>query len=211
MGKRLLDLYSKQGGAARGYELAGFTEILCVDIEPQPRNPYPFVQSDAIEFLIRHGHEFHFIHTSPPCQLDSDTQRLTGNDYPDLIGPTRDALEKIGVPGVIENVGGAIPKLRDPVELCGSMFGLSLTYRHRYFEPVGWSLKPLSHPKHTRKQAKMGRSADPGEVIQAIGHYAGVGRIRAEWGVPWMDREGTAEAIPPVYSKYIGEQFLSQQ
>ncbi len=129
---RLLDLFCCQGGAAKGYADAGF-DVTGVDIAPQPRYPYQFVQADAIAYALEHGAGFDFIHASPPCQHDSECQRIQGNTHPDLIAPTRTALEATGLPWVIENVRGAAPKLREPVMLCGPMFGLA-TYRHRFFE-----------------------------------------------------------------------------
>ncbi|MER8004805.1 SAM-dependent methyltransferase [Streptomyces sp. NPDC094149] len=209
---RLLDLYCCQGGATKGYQDAGYI-VTGVDLAPQPRyvklNP-DFHQGDAIEFLLAHGSEFDFIHASPPCQLDSDCQRIMDREHPDLIGPTREALEAVGVPYVIENVAGARAKLRQPVELCGLMFGLTRTYRHRYFETGGgWSLPQPHHPRHEAPQAKMGRRPQPGEFIQAVGNFSGVAIVRDEWGVGWMNRDGIREAIPPAYAEWIGGQFLA--
>lgn len=210
---RALDLYCCQGGATKGYQDAGFI-VTGVDKDPQPRyldaNP-DFHQADAIEFVLAHGRDFDFIHASPPCQFDSDCQRIMDREHPDLIGPTRDALESLGVPYVIENVSGAVPKLRQPAELCGLMFGMTRTYRHRYFEAGGWSLPQPHHPRHEAAQAKMGRRPGDGQVIQAIGNFSGVGIVRDEWGVPWMNRDGIREAIPPAYSRWIGERFLASR
>ncbi|MFG2272491.1 SAM-dependent methyltransferase [Streptomyces chartreusis] len=207
---RVLDLYCCQGGAAKGYADAGF-EVLGVDISPQPRYPYVFVQADAVDFVREHGAEFDFIHASPPCQFDSDCQRLQGNAHPDLIGPTRAALEATGRPFVIENVRGALPKLRTPVLLCGGMFGLA-TYRHRYFEfGGGFHLIQPRHPRHTVSQAKMGRPVPPGHFGQFIGNFSGVALARQVMGVEWMNRDGIRECIPPAYTELIGRAVLASR
>lgn len=205
---RLLDAFCRQGGAGKGYADAGF-DVTGIDIDPQPLYPYRFVQGDAVAFIREHGAEFDFIHTSPPCQLDSDCQRLHGNQHPDLIDPTRDALETTGRPWVIENVRGALPKLRQPVMLCGAMFGLE-TYRHRYFEPGGgFRLEQLPHSAHTVPQAKMGRPVPSGHFGQFVGNFSGVPLARRVMGVPWMTREGIRECIPPAYTEWIGRAFLA--
>lgn len=210
---KMLDLFCCQGGASEGYTRAGF-EVHGVDIEPQPRYMHRFTQADAVAYLYDNAAEIRrtyvFVHASPPCQFDSDCQRIMRNDHPDLIGPTREALENVGLPYVIENVRGALPKLNDPVELCGTMFGLE-TYRHRYFESSGFEIPVPPHPQHTAPQAKMGRAPKPGEFVQAVGNFSGVGRVRGDWGVGWMNRDGIREAIPPAYAQWIGLAFLAQQ
>ncbi|WP_338683416.1 SAM-dependent methyltransferase [Streptomyces acidiscabies] len=204
----LLDLFCCQGGAAKGYADAGF-DVVGVDLAPQPRYPYRFVQADAVTFVREHGAGFAFIHASPPCQLDSDCQRLQGNAHPDLIGPTRAALEASGRPWVIENVRGALPKLREPVLLCGPMLGVD-TYRHRYFEPGGgFTLPQPAHPEHTVPQAKMGRPVPPGWYGQYVGNFSGVDLARRVLGVPWMNRDGIRESIPPAYTQHIGRAALA--
>ncbi|MFF1597466.1 SAM-dependent methyltransferase [Streptomyces mirabilis] len=205
---RLLDAFCCQGGAAMGYHLAGF-DVTGVDIAPQPRYPFTFVQADAVDFIREHGADFDFIHASPPCQHDSDCQRIRGNDHPDLIAPTRAALETTGRPCVMENVRGALPKLREPVMLCGGMFALE-TYRHRYFETGGgFALDQPPHPAHTVPQAKMGRPVPPGHYGQFVGNFSGVPLARKVMGVEWMTREGIRECIPPAYSEWIAAQFLT--
>ncbi|WP_435193213.1 SAM-dependent methyltransferase [Streptomyces sp. NRRL F-5630] len=205
---RLLDLFCCQGGAAKGYADAGF-DVTGVDIASQPRYPHRFVQADAIEFVLAHGSAFDFVHASPPCQHDSECQRLQGNTHPDLIAPTRDALNATGRPWVIENVRGALPKLHDPVMLCGQMFRLA-NYRHRYFEPGGgFTLSQPHHPAHTVPQAKMGRPVPPGHFGQYVGNFSGVQAARDTLGVPWMNRDGIRECIPPAYTQHIGRAALA--
>ncbi|MDN3053245.1 SAM-dependent methyltransferase [Streptomyces sp. SRF1] len=205
---RLLDAFCCQGGAGMGYHLAGF-DVTGVDIAPQPRYPFRFIQADAIAFIREYGAEFDVIHASPPCQHDSECQRLRGNTHPDLIAPTRAALESTGRPWVIENVRGAVPKLRRPVMLCGPMFGLA-TYRHRYFEPGGGlTLTAPEHPAHTVPQAKMGRPVPPGWYGQYVGNFSGVAQARRVMGVEWMNRDGIRECIPPAYARHVGAAFLA--
>ncbi|WP_328735455.1 methyltransferase domain-containing protein [Streptomyces bobili] len=200
---RLLDIYCCQGGASMGYHLAGF-DVTGVDIAPQPRYPFTFVQADAVTFVLEHGAAFDFIHASPPCQHDTDCQRIQGNDHPDLIAPTRTALETTGRPWVIENVRGAAPKLRAPVMLCGQMFDLD-NYRHRFFETGGgFTLDQPAHPAHLVPQAKMGRPVPPGHYGQFVGNFSGVDLARRVLEVPWMNRDGIRECIPPAYTEHIG-------
>jgi DNA (cytosine-5)-methyltransferase 1 len=205
----LLDLYCCQGGSAMGWHLAGF-DVVGVDINPQPRYPFEFHQGDAIEFIRQHGHEFTISTGSPPCQRDSDCQRIQGNEHPDLIAATRDAMNATGKPWVIENVRGALPKLRNPIMLCGPMFGLE-TYRHRYFEAGGGLvLTAPPHPEHVVPQVKMGRAIPPGHFGQFIGNFSGVDHARHVMGMPWANRDGLREAIPPAYTEYLGRQILAQ-
>lgn len=201
---KILDLFSGAGGAGKGYADAGF-EVVGVDIAPQPRYPYEFHQADAIEYLRDHGHEFDAIHASPPCQAFTNAQKIMGNEHPDLVEPTRELLEELGKPYVIENVPGA--PLRDPVELCGAMFNLG-TYRHRLFE-TNWELVPPPHPPHAKRTTKMGRKPVDGEMMHVVGNFSGVAQARKAMGIDWMTRDGLREAIPPAYSQYIGWQLAA--
>ncbi|MGW7134365.1 SAM-dependent methyltransferase [Streptomyces bobili] len=206
---RLLDLFCKQGGAGKGYGDAGF-DVTGVDKDPQPRYPHRLIQADAIAYVLEHGAEFDFIHASPPCQHDTECQRIQGNDHPDLIAPTRTALERSGRPWVIENVRGAAPKLHAPVMLCGQMFALA-NYRHRFFETGGgFRLTQPDHPAHLVPQAKMGRPVPPGHYGQFVGNFSGVPLARRVLDVPWMNRDGIRECIPPAYTQWIGTAALAQ-
>ena len=144
---RLLDLFCGAGGAARGYQMAGF-HVTGVDIKPQPNYAGDvFVQADALEYVAAHGHEFDAIHASPPCHAYSTVtgrNRRNTKRYPDLIPPTRELLLVCGSPWIMENVEGA--PIKSPVRLCGSSFGLDVR-RHRLFEtsfPVAM-VPPCAH------------------------------------------------------------------
>lgn len=209
--KRVLDLYCCQGGATRGFQLAGF-EVTGVDLYPQPRYPGErFYVSDAIRFVelnlewIRRT--FTLVAASPPCQWYSLTQRINGIEHPDLIEPTRYALELTGLPYVIENVEEARGELRNPVTLCGTMFGLH-TYRHRLFEVKGFTLPAPPHSDHAAQTVKMGRPLQEGDFYHAVGNFSGVDYVRNDMQMEWASREGIREAIPPAYTEYIATEFL---
>ncbi|MCX5400055.1 SAM-dependent methyltransferase [Streptomyces sp. NBC_00102] len=204
---RLLDLYCCQGGAAAGYDAAGF-DVTGVDINPQPLYPHRFVQGDAIEYVREHGGEFDFIHASPPCQRYSRAQKIQHRDHPDLIAPTRAALEATGRPWVIENVEEAAEQLRDPVTLCAAAFGMR-TYRHRLFETGGgFTFAPPPHPAHLAPLTKMGRPRAAGHFAHYVGNFSGVQEARDDMRVPWMTRDGIRECIPPAYAQWIGATVL---
>lgn len=211
MRPRLLDLYCCQGGASAGYAAAGF-DVLGVDIDPQPRYPFPLVQVDVLKYL-RGGMFlrglFDAVHASPPCQFYSKAQRIQNRDHLDLIAPTREALEELGLPYVIENVEDAAGELKSPITLCGESFGLR-TYRHRLFEAGGgFILAGMPHPEHVAPLRKMGRAPRPGEYIHAVGNFSGVEQVRQDYGVPWMSRDGIRECIPPAYAEYVGRQLIA--
>lgn len=206
----LVDVFCCQGGATRGYQLAGF-HVIGVDLDAQPRYiGDEFWQADAIAWLEAHTdwirEHVAFVHASPPCQLYSRTHKIQSREHPDLIGPTRDALNRIGVPWVIENVEEAASELFDPVMLCGASFGLQ-TYRHRLFETGGWTLEPPVHQPHTRPITKMGRPRKPGEMAHYVGNFSGVQEARDDMQMPWASRDGLRECIPPAYARYVAEQF----
>ena len=215
---RLLDLYCCAGGAGMGYRRAGFDEVVGVDIVPRPNYPagpgFSFVQSDALEFLKAHGHEFDAIHASPPCQAYIQRNKNLVTKHPRLIEPTREALIASGKPYIIENVDGS--PLIDPVVLCGTMFGLPLR-RHRLFEGLrGMALTPpCNHWGTVAGGDFAGVYAFGGK-----GHRHGAGvrdpknKPGPDWnvamGIDWMSRHELTQAIPPAYTEWIGTQLLKQ-
>lgn len=203
---RLLDLFCCQGGAAKGYAEAGF-DVTGIDIAPQPRYPYRFVQAEAVAFVREHGGDFDVIHASPPCQHYSRAQKIQHRTHPDLIDPTRAALEATGRPWVIENVEEAAAQLRDPVTMCAAAFGMR-TYRHRLFETRGFTFTPPQHPAHQAPLTKMGRPRAAGHFAHYVGNFSGVAEARTDMSVPWMNRDGIRECIPPTYTQWIGTAAL---
>jgi len=211
----LLDLFCGAGGAAMGYHRAGFN-VIGVDINPQPNYPFPILQADALSVLrenrtLQPGFgprvmEAAAIHASPPCQRYSAMSACRpglAEEYPDLIGPTRELLKLMGLPYVIENVPGS--PLIDPVTLCGQMFGLDL-YRHRLFES-NISIVALEHPQHVMPASKAGHWT-PGTVMSVAGHCAPIAKAREVMGIDWMNRAELGESIPPLYTECIGAQLI---
>jgi len=217
---KLLDLYCKAGGAAMGYHQAGF-EVTGVDIEPQPNYPFAFIQADAIEYLKANYKKYDVIHASPPCQKYSASTaqfRKSGKVYPDLLAGTRGELIKTRKPYIIENVQGA--PMRKDVILNGEMFGLKVI-RVRWFELDNGLF--IMMPAKTQIKKNM---VINGERISVYGngHYRDhkthkmpvfkkesvLETWRFAMGIDWMTRLELAEAIPPAYTKYIGDRIFQQ-
>ncbi len=203
---KLLDLFCGGGGASFGYELAGF-EVTGVDINPQKNYVGDFVCDDALMFLAEFGHEYDAIHASPPCQHYSkmtSSLRARGKIYPDLIAETRDTLNAVDKPYIIENVSSA--PLRDAVLLCGTMFNIP-TYRHRLFE-TNWPLNQLPHPRHVAPVNTIGIKPKDGEFIEYVGNFIGLDIVQRFTGLTWLTTKQLSQSIPPQYTRYIGRELM---
>lgn len=225
----LLDACCCGGASCHGYELAGF-EVWGVDIEPQPHyvNPERFIQADALDVLADRAFMARFaaVHISPPCQGYSPLNAYNKLEYPRLIEPARELLDSLGIPYVIENVPGA--PLRDPITLCGYMFPNLLVERHRLFEVGGgWTVRQPYHPVHTLRCTRNGYLPTPEAPLMSVhgGKHSRAWQRKAceVMGTPWLAAPGDAdferlrvgirevcEAIPPAYSKWIGDRLMDE-
>jgi DNA (cytosine-5)-methyltransferase 1 len=234
---KILDLFCGSGGCSVGYHRAGF-DVVGVDNEPQPHYPFAFVKHDAIDFFRLIYNEsccwqsimsefklscFDVIHASPPCQAYSTGKnmwkgRLADDRHPDLIPVVRELLEKSGKVYVIENVVGA--PLKDPMMLCGDMFGLAVK-RHRLFESNAflWHHPECRshHPLFTvsvfgggalSRTPKNGWTKGTGNFMQKRIHVSAEEASKA-MGIEWMTRDELSQAIPSAYTEFIGRQLIA--
>ena len=207
MKPRLLDLFCGAGGAARGYQQAGFY-VVGVDIRPQPRYAGDeFVQADAMTFPLD---GFDAIHASPPCQAFTTYAARSSIEHPRLIEATRDRLRAAGVPYVIENVEGA--PLEAPVRICGSGFPELRVKRHRLFESnVGLMGVPCQHDRNPADIRIMNRGW---KMTRFVPVYGSTGcKAKSLWpsamGIGWMTHRELAEAVPPAYTAWVGERLMA--
>jgi len=209
----LVDLGCGAGGASVGYWQAGF-RVVGVDIEPQQHYPFEFIQADMRTVDLS---RYDAIHCSPPCQLWSVStlsQRRRGVSYPDLVTPMRPLLEAAGKPWVMECVPEA--PLRGDIQLCGCMFDLELPgvgqlQRKRNFE-LSWQLPvpefQFEHNHYLPAISICGHGT-PSWQRRITGHIT-VERWRKVMGINWMNRDELTEAIPPVYTQYVGQLLRKQ-
>jgi len=198
-----------------GLHRAGF-EVVGVDIKARPNYPLEFHQADALTFPLE---GFDFIWASPPCQGYTAMRHAPGaKGAPLLIDVVRDRMPA-GVPWVIENVEEAAWAMRDPITLCGSMFGLGAQgcrlQRHRLFEASFHIPAPkCSHDSrpvvgvyggHARRRAASAGGRGTRDVWEG-GHKAAASEAM---GIDWMTLAEMSEAIPPAYSEFIGRAAIA--
>lgn len=228
----LLDTFCKAGGAAEGYNRAGF-DVIGVDIEPQPNYPFPVIQADALAVLddlvdggtlnlLVPGHSHGYTnrdiaayHGSPPCQDYSATRSLHAGKYPRLIGPVRERFEMLGKPYVIENVERAKPEMVNPLTLCGSSFGLGVR-RHRLFE-VNFPHAAVPACAHHLQPEPVDVTGTGARRVNPRADSKGgnsrkpynLAHAREVMGIEWMTRLELSEAIPPAMTHWLGAYLLA--
>ncbi len=203
---KLLDLFCGGGGAAMGYYRAGF-DITGVDNKPQPYYPFKFIQADVFEYMESRGHEYDIFHASPPCQLFT-TITPNPEGHPDLIAKTREYIQARGKPYIIENVPGA-PLIQPFVMLCGTMFDL-LVIRHRHFECFPPILFAPRACRHERPVVKCGRRPDRNKHYHSVvGHFSDIEFAKVAMGMNWGTAKELAQAVPPAFTQWVGEQMIS--
>lgn len=229
MSARLLDLFGCEGGAAAGYQRAGFhVEGVELDRNRARYYPGPVHVTDALEYVREHAHEYDAIHASPPCQWytrGNAPRRGRATRWARTIPPVREALEATGRPYVIENVKDAGWDLLEPVTLCGCMFDLSTIdtdgvrihlQRPRLFE-TSWGMtapRACDHSAHEWVAGAYGgarRDKYEAKYVRRGGYVPpDKAVVSALLGVEHhMTWNGLYECLPPAYTEHIGRQMLA--
>jgi DNA (cytosine-5)-methyltransferase 1 len=215
-------------GCSVGYSRAGF-DVYGVDILPHADYPFPMHVGDAVATLaaLKSGEavaftqpgsgvealrleDFAAIHASPPCPRYSvATPDSYRDSHPDLLGPILALLSDVPMPWVVENVPGAPMPAALTVMICGRAMGLRWTKRHRLFAS---SIALMSPGCACSGEAPFGVTGDSPEIRDygRNGRKArSVAHAQEVMGIDWMTRwSDLADAIPPVYTQYIGEQLM---
>lgn len=212
MKPRLLDLFCGAGGAAMGYQRAGW-EVVGFDIEPQPHYPFEFVQRDALILDGPWYYGFDAIHASPPCQeftVYRNARPGAKPRWPNLIPQTRELLEAIGLPWIIENVPGA--PLINPIQLCGTSFDIPVR-RHRRFESSFPMMSvPCNHGAFTERRFPGSSNRPNGRTVCNVGEYRVPLKVQKEcMEVDWdVTLHELSEMVPPAMTRYLGARLLEQ-
>jgi DNA (cytosine-5)-methyltransferase 1 len=208
---KVLDLFCGAGGASMGYFNAGF-DVIGIDNKPHKDYPFVMVVADVMELTPDYLQQFDLIHASPPCQPFTSLMKLAHaqgkqTNKEDLLEPTRRLLRASGVDYIIENVVGA--PLINPVQLCGSSFGLKVR-RHRLFESyLNLEGSKCDHKAQGRPIGVYGSMRD--EIPNGGKTATSVEEARDAMGINWAMKWGDlVEAIPPLYTEYLGRQALEQ-
>ena len=227
---RVLDLCCSEGGISEGIrraceEKGVGVSITGVDIAPQPRYPFFFIQAEAVSFLeeILTTQTFDFIHVSPPCKSHTVLKHMSNEKSieSEITLDIVNLLRSANTPYTIENVAQA--PIRKGATLFGTMFSLP-TLRKRIFEIGNWPYIGPTRPTHKGSQRT-------GELLSVCGK----GGYRKDWkpghisaldrppcwttgspkkdkgialGITWMSDAGLSQAIPPAYAHHLFSNFL---
>ncbi len=210
---RLLDLFCGAGGAAKGYQRAGFY-VVGIDNRPQPRYcGDDFYQADAFQYLAERGHSFDAIHAAP-LWFTAAAQTLaagTADHHEELLPRLRTLLASVSVPWVLENA--TLDRGNGAHLFCGASVGLEIV-KHMWFTTSFPLLVPPCSHAH-------GGVADGTYVAFARGSSAA--RLRKGWRLPprrtmgeykraadleWMSYAEATLASPPAYTELIGHQLM---
>lgn len=222
----LIDRFCGEGGAAAGYVRVGF-RVWGVDENPAVAARYlesgaeRFIRADATTW--EPDEEPDAEHYSPPCKDWTELAAQSGGDGTGWMLPASiERAKREGRPYVIENVDSPATRevMRGATVLCGSMFGLGVWVgktveayhrrtlkRHRRFLtsfPV-----VLTPPHACAGQKIIGVYGTGGGGQMTRGYKADVEQARTAMEMPWASRDGVSQAIPPAYTRYLGE-FLME-
>jgi len=242
---KALDACSGEGGSSKGLMDAGWC-VTAIDNDPARlrRNPaqHTVLVDDAVIYIADHGYDCAFVWAGPPCQdYSAGTRAMRAHGIPTgykrLIATLRALMDDMGLDYVIENVEGARSEMRDPLLLCGRMFGLAATDadgtdlvmdRHRLFE-TRLPLVAPAHPAHTGQQVAgvyggsrrakrrpnesladvAPRDRHEAKYVRKGGYVPRSPQVQAQLlGIDWMTQQGLYLSIPPAYAHHFGVQAL---
>ena len=222
-----LDLCCGSGGVAKGLLQAGY-RVLGIDNQPQPDYPGELIKADALQPPVNLA-AFALIWASPPCQHDAPMRQRKSavKPAPNLVPALQDLLAPYPYT-VIEQV---TPKqLQAPIALEIGTFRDPALYgnvRRRYFQ-CSWPL--LAPPYPPRRAYAPCCAALTGHGHYGSAHQDRMQKRREEQGLSWVTapeeaaailgvehittggicfrRERINNALPPEYSRWIGQQAM---
>lgn len=187
-----------------GYHQAGF-DVYGVDIEDQPGYPFHFCKHDALTFPLE---GFDVIHASPPCADHTRLNKIWKKDHGNgwMLPAIVERLKASGAIWVVENVEGYSVEMDGWwFTLCGSSFGMKVR-KHRRFGSNALVLAP--HCRHKEQGRPLGVYGNGGGEIKPKGMKALPSQFTALMDMPWANSREAAQAVPPVFTEYIGQQLM---